>query len=245
MAHHAHDTHQASGHTHHEMGHEGHPHGGAEHGRGTHDAHAGHSEAAFARVFWVSLILTIPVLLYSDLLQHILGYSAPTFPGSSWLAPVLSSVIYWYCGWVFREGGGLGGRSGAPRHDDAGGARHNHRLLLQPRGHLWAPARDALLFRARHPRHDHAPWPLDGDEGHRQGAERAGGAGEAAARYGRASGGRGDRGGARGGAARGGPGPGAPGGPRAGRRPSRGRPQLPRREHDHRRVQAGEQGGGR
>jgi len=104
MAHHAHDTHQASGHTHHEMGHEGHPHGGAEHGRGTHDAHAGHSEAAFARVFWVSLILTIPVLLYSDLLQHILGYSAPTFPGSSWLAPVLSSVIYWYCGWVFLRG---------------------------------------------------------------------------------------------------------------------------------------------
>src|SRR4051812_22687726 len=48
---------------------------------GGHGGHAGHSEAMFARPFWVSLILTIPVLVYSELFQQLLGYTAPQFPG--------------------------------------------------------------------------------------------------------------------------------------------------------------------
>jgi Cu2+-exporting ATPase len=58
----------------------------------------------FRQPFWVALILTIPVLLYSDLIQHIFGYTAPAFPGSSWLPPLLGSVIYWYGGWAFLRG---------------------------------------------------------------------------------------------------------------------------------------------
>jgi Cu2+-exporting ATPase len=58
----------------------------------------------FERPFWVSLLLTIPVLIYSELFQELLGYTAPRFPGSDWLAPTLSSVIYWYGGWVFLAG---------------------------------------------------------------------------------------------------------------------------------------------
>jgi Cu2+-exporting ATPase len=58
----------------------------------------------FARPFWISLALSIPVLLYSDLLQSLLSYTAPEFPGSQYLSVVLGSVIYWYGGWVFLMG---------------------------------------------------------------------------------------------------------------------------------------------
>src|SRR5690242_19556144 len=71
---------------------------------GAHAEHAGHSEAMFARPFWVSLILTIPVLIYSELLQQLLGYTAPQFPGAAYLNIVLGSIIFWYGGWVFLTG---------------------------------------------------------------------------------------------------------------------------------------------
>lgn len=66
-----------------------------------HRGHAGHSEAMFARPFWISLILTIPVLIYGHLFQELFRYTAPRFPGSNYLPFVLSSIIYWYGGWVF------------------------------------------------------------------------------------------------------------------------------------------------
>jgi Cu2+-exporting ATPase len=58
----------------------------------------------FARPFWVSLVLTIPVVLYAELFQQLLGYTAPAFPGSDYLSLVLGSIIYWYGGWVFLRG---------------------------------------------------------------------------------------------------------------------------------------------
>src|SRR6266487_1184286 len=69
-----------------------------------HDMHAGHAEAMFRRPFWISLLLTIPVLIYADLIQQVLGYTAPVIPGSGWLNPLLGSAIYWYGGWVFLRG---------------------------------------------------------------------------------------------------------------------------------------------
>jgi len=66
-----------------------------------HSGHVGHSAAMFARPFWISLILTIPVLIYSHMFQELLGYTAPRFPGSDYLPFVLGSIIYWYGGWVF------------------------------------------------------------------------------------------------------------------------------------------------
>ncbi|NOK63529.1 MAG: heavy metal translocating P-type ATPase [Chloroflexi bacterium AL-W] len=69
-----------------------------------HGGHADHSEAMFARHFWVSLALTIPVLLYAPLLQQLVGYTAPAFPGSEYLGFVLGSIIFWYGGWVFLSG---------------------------------------------------------------------------------------------------------------------------------------------
>ena len=80
------------------------PAGAAHAGHAAHSAHAGHSEATFARPFWVCLLLTLPVLVYAEHLQRLLGYTAPAFPGSAWLEPVLGSVIYWYGGWAFLTG---------------------------------------------------------------------------------------------------------------------------------------------
>src|SRR5579884_2866435 len=55
-----------------------------------HAAHAEHSVAMFARPFWISLLLTIPIVVYAELFESLLHYRAPVFPGSLWLAPVLA-----------------------------------------------------------------------------------------------------------------------------------------------------------
>jgi Cu2+-exporting ATPase len=44
-----------------------------------HDRHAGHSVAMFRDKFWLSLALTIPVVLLSDDVQAWVGYSVPPF----------------------------------------------------------------------------------------------------------------------------------------------------------------------
>ena len=95
---HEHDAHDAPTES---TAHSGHNMEGMHSGHGE---HAGHSEEMFKRPFWISLVLTIPVLLYSDLLQSVLGYTAPEFPGSQYLSVVLGSIIYWYGGWVFLTG---------------------------------------------------------------------------------------------------------------------------------------------
>src|SRR3989344_6751748 len=63
--------------------------------------HAGHSTNIFKMKFWVSLVLSIPVVAYSDVVQKLLGFQAPIFPGSEYLPLALSSVIFFYGGWVF------------------------------------------------------------------------------------------------------------------------------------------------
>jgi Cu2+-exporting ATPase len=55
----------------------------------------------FRRRFWVSLVLSIPVLIYSPSVQAWFGFTAPPFPGSEWIAPVLSVVIFFYGGSPF------------------------------------------------------------------------------------------------------------------------------------------------
>jgi len=69
-----------------------------------HDAHAGHSPEGFRSKFWLSLLLTIPVVVWSEHIQGLLGYQAPAFPGSTWIAPVLGTVVFGYGGLVFLQG---------------------------------------------------------------------------------------------------------------------------------------------
>jgi len=72
--------------------------------QGTHDKHAGHSTAMFLRKFWVSLILTIPVVLYADILKTIFKWSLPEFPGLEYMPLVLGSIVFFYGGWIFLAG---------------------------------------------------------------------------------------------------------------------------------------------
>ena len=77
-----------------------------------HDRHAGHSVAMFRDRFWLSLALSIPVFIWSPDPQAWLGYTAPTFPGSDWIPPILGTVVFLYGGLVFLRGarGELAGR---------------------------------------------------------------------------------------------------------------------------------------
>ena len=80
---------------------------------GGHDAHAGHGghgghgvdhsghEQMFRQRFWVSLLLSIPVLLFSPSIQDWLGFSMPAFPGSDWVTPIFGVVVFLYGGLPF------------------------------------------------------------------------------------------------------------------------------------------------
>ena len=71
---------------------------------GSHERHAGHSVAMFRDKFWLSFALTIPVIFWSTDVQHWLGYTAPSFPGSKLIAPILGTVVFVYGGLVFIRG---------------------------------------------------------------------------------------------------------------------------------------------
>ena len=70
-----------------------------------HDLHAGHSVAMFRDKFWLSFALTIPVVFWSSDVQHWLGYTAPSFPGSNLIPPILGTAVFFYGGLVFLRGG--------------------------------------------------------------------------------------------------------------------------------------------
>ena len=69
-----------------------------------HDKHAGHSIAMFRNRFWVSLLLTIPVLLYSESVQDWLNITPPSFTGSDYIPLIFSTIIFFYGGLVFLKG---------------------------------------------------------------------------------------------------------------------------------------------
>lgn len=81
------------------MDHSHHEHQHSEHQE--HDKHAGHSVAMFKDKFWLSLLLTIPVLVYSEMIQHWLNFTPPSFAGSQYVPFVFSTIIFFYGGLVF------------------------------------------------------------------------------------------------------------------------------------------------
>jgi Cu2+-exporting ATPase len=78
-------------------------HAGGAHA--AHDRHEGHSVAMFRDRFWLSLLLTIPVVIWSTDVQEWLGYQAPTFPGSDLIPAILGTAVFLYGGVVFLRGG--------------------------------------------------------------------------------------------------------------------------------------------
>ncbi|MDH5686585.1 MAG: copper-translocating P-type ATPase [Candidatus Bathyarchaeota archaeon] len=72
------------------------------HGGHGHQGHARHIEE-FKRKFWVSLILTIPILLLSEMIQTWFGFSL-VIPFQKEALFLLSLVVYLYGGWPFTKG---------------------------------------------------------------------------------------------------------------------------------------------
>ena len=99
--------HHADADTHGQAMHHGHPHSvlDEDHQVHGHGEHAGHSTAMFRERFWWSLILSIPVVIFSPMVAHLLGYPLPAFPGSTWVPPVLDTIIFVYGGTPFLKGG--------------------------------------------------------------------------------------------------------------------------------------------
>ncbi len=81
-----------------------HEHAAAAATHSNHDRHEGHSVAMFRDKFWLSLILTIPVLIWSPDFQTWFGYTAPTFPGSEYIPAIFGTAIFFYGGGVFLRG---------------------------------------------------------------------------------------------------------------------------------------------
>ena len=78
-------------------------HGRHEHG--DHAQHHAHMVADFRRRFWVSLVLTVPVVVLSPMLQAIFGLEETLhFPGDAYVQFALASVIFFYGGWPFLKG---------------------------------------------------------------------------------------------------------------------------------------------
>jgi Cu2+-exporting ATPase len=72
------------------------------HGHGTHDHHA-MMIADFKKRFYVVLVLTIPIMLLSEMIQHWLNIQI-SFTGSQYVLLILSSIVFFYGGWPFLKG---------------------------------------------------------------------------------------------------------------------------------------------
>ena len=70
------------------------------HGDGHGGMHEG-DEELFRRRFFVSTLLSIPVILYSETIQGWAGFTMPAFPGSEWIDPVFAVVVFAYGGVPF------------------------------------------------------------------------------------------------------------------------------------------------
>lgn len=76
-------------------------HSSNEHDHSGHGTdHSGH-EIMFRNRFWVSLLLSIPVILYSPSIQSWLNFTMPEFTGSQWISPIFSVVVFIYGGIPF------------------------------------------------------------------------------------------------------------------------------------------------
>lgn len=59
----------------------------------------------FRNKFWLTLLLTIPTLIWSEMVQQWFGYTAPQFTGSVYVPAVFGTLVFFYGGWPFLQGG--------------------------------------------------------------------------------------------------------------------------------------------
>lgn len=98
-------THHHGDHAHHD--HKDHQHHAHDHGDHSHHGHGGHDHghmiADFKRRFYISLLVTIPILVLSPMIQSFLNYEL-TFPGASYVLFGLATFIFFYGGKPFLTG---------------------------------------------------------------------------------------------------------------------------------------------
>ena len=100
---HQHHNHTYENHNH------GHDHHNHDHHSGQHQSHSdhhGHHEHMiedFKKRFWISLIITLPIIVLAPMIQELLGYQL-RFNGDRYVQFILSSVIFFYGGWPFLKG---------------------------------------------------------------------------------------------------------------------------------------------
>jgi Cu2+-exporting ATPase len=70
-----------------------------------HDKHAGHGVAMFRDRFWLSVLLTLPILFWSETVQGWFDYTAPTFPLSDRIPAIFGTIVFVYGGSPFLKGG--------------------------------------------------------------------------------------------------------------------------------------------
>ncbi len=91
--------------SHHQSQHvQGHHVSGEKSAESSHDKHTGHRTEDFLKKFWVVLLLTLPILGYSEIFTLATGTTLPKFFGVEWVIFILGSAVYFYGGWVFLRG---------------------------------------------------------------------------------------------------------------------------------------------
>lgn len=101
----AQDSHTSDAHA---TGMSAHPsHSTQESGHENHGGHGGHGDhvAQFRRLFWIMLLLAIPVVGFSMMFSQILGYTLPDLAIIGWISPILGTVMFFWGGKPFLTGG--------------------------------------------------------------------------------------------------------------------------------------------
>ncbi|QEM45749.1 heavy metal translocating P-type ATPase [Mycolicibacterium grossiae] len=79
-------------------------------GHGSHAGHGGHAGhgadhvAQFRKLFWINLIIAVPVVALSTMFAMLVGYQVPDVPGARWIAPLLGTLMYVVGGRPFLTG---------------------------------------------------------------------------------------------------------------------------------------------
>jgi Cu2+-exporting ATPase len=76
-------------------------HPGATGPHAGHDKHAGHDPETFRRRFWLTLLISIPVVATSEMIMEWFGYE---LSGVAWVGPLLGTFVFLWGGWPFLKG---------------------------------------------------------------------------------------------------------------------------------------------
>jgi len=95
-------------------GHHTHDEHSVHESHGRHENHSGHDDAGhgghgdhvgqFRRLFWITLVLAVPVVAFNDMFAHLIGYDLPEARWVWWVSPALGTVVYFWGGRPFLTG---------------------------------------------------------------------------------------------------------------------------------------------